>query len=248
MVCNVTVARDTNCTDNIKCHFGNFCGNGTCRAFGSIPSGSLFTVQDNELAPLQTADNSMVASRLCNTFVAIKSEKVTNLPLYQCIDGYEKGFDSYSSAEARQCNYTANFGNGTKGTTGAILAPSICGYNRDNKMYCPMKRSVKEHSSENSNAARTWLDAPTTCHVRSSVQYCKDIEGNDLRSIAFRATMQTDWRTVGENFPLVANSDRCIGNAVAATRAYWRIVDSATGTVLSYFGLIASLFVLTLAY
>lgn len=248
--CTAVVAKGANCTDNNKCGFGQACVNSTCQVFGSLSSASLFTIQDNELAPDQTGDNSAFAGIACKTFVAVKTTEVAegaNLPLYTCVDGYEPGFTDPASDAARNCNFTLNYGNGTS-TPGAVSYPAVCGYNKDTKIYCPMRRSQKEHATENANDAKTWADAPSTCHIRSSVQYCKDIEGEPLRSIAFRSAMQTAWKTAGNNNALIANSDRCIGNSIAQTRNYWRMVDSATGTVLSYFGLIASLFVLTLAY
>lgn len=248
--CTPVVAKGANCTDDIKCGFGQACVNTTCQAYGSLSSASLFFMQDNELVADQTQDNSAAVAVACKTFVAVKTDQTdatANVPLYMCVDGYEPGFDAHGSDAARNCNFTLNYGNGTS-TPGAVSFPATCGYNKDTKIYCPMRRSQKVHGTENSNDAKTWADAPSTCHIRSSVQYCKDIEGEPLRSLAFRSAMQTAWKTAGDNYPLIANSDRCIGNSIQKTRNFWRLVDSATGAVLSYFGLIASLFVLTLAY
>lgn len=251
MTCVATVSTGESCTADVKCDFGHVCAYGTCQRFGSIPTGSNVTFEDNELAADQVADNSAAISFGCASFVARKTawvNETTNLPIYQCIAGYEKNFTDYANAEPTVCKYTINYGNGTKGQTGDVEEPAVCGYNLDNKIYCPMKRSEMEHQKENEAAASTWSTAPNTCHVRSSVQYCNAIEGDILKSVPFRAAAESFWRTSGNNYPLIANSNRCIGNSIKATRAYWRIVDSATGTILSYFGVIASLFVLTLAY
>lgn len=251
MTCVATLGTGANCTADIKCGFGHVCADGTCQRFGSIATGSNVTFEDNELAADQTIDNSGVISWGCASFVARKTDWVnetTNLPIYQCISGYEKNFTEYANDQPTTCAWTINYGNGTVGPTGEITEPAVCGYNIDNKIYCPQKRSEMEHKSELSAAITTWASAPNTCHIRSSIQYCKAIEDDVLKSVPFRAVGEFIWRTTGDNYPLVANSNRCIGNSIKTTREYWRIVDSATGTMLSYFGVIASLFVLTLAY
>lgn len=247
LTCVATAPRGANCTADEKCHFGNTCVDGKCTGFGTIAAGTSFTVMENERAD-PAADTSAFASLLCRTFVAIHTgvvDETTNLPIYLCINGDAKQFTEYGNVEATQCKYTRDFANTTMTP---IEIPAVCGYNIDGRIYCPMRRSTAEHGTQNSNDAKTWADAPTTCHIRTSIQYCKDIEGNDLRSLAFRSALQTAWKASGDNFPLVANSNRCIGNTFVDTRRYWRIVDSATTTVVSYFGLIAALFVLTLAY
>ena len=245
--CTATVASGAACSDDIKCNFGFTCANSTCTRYGSMAVGTNFTVQDNERVN-NVDDGSVFASNLCASFAAIRTEvkkEMTELPLYLCTNGEAKQFKEYGNAEVTQCKYNLDIGTGTPKET---MLPSTCGYNLDTKSYCPMRRSTTEHGTLNANDAKTWADAPATCHIRTSIQYCKDIEGNDLRSLAFRSAMQTAWKASGDNYPIVANSNRCIGNTFKASRVFWRIVDSATTTVVSYFGLIASLFILTLAY
>lgn len=216
-----------NCTGSERCNFGTTCINRRCQIFGSIKKANEFVIEDNEIIRNQTLNYSNAASIACETFVAIKTNKidsVTNLPLYMCISGYDPEFDDFSSERSTFCRYTLNFGNGTK-IPGFNSFSSRCGFNRDGKYYCPMRRSEKLHSFENSQDVDTWRNAPTSCHHRSSVQYCYDIESNYPRSSAFKRLMANQWETSDENYALIANSSRCIGATTLTVGEYWRLID-----------------------
>lgn len=180
----------------------------------------------------QDTDHSLHVGQVCSTFVAFKTEKVdpdTDLPIYMCISGYEKEFAQYGSDSVRNCYYALNFGNGTI-VRNSTSTPAVCGYNIDDKIYCPMKRSEKYNSIENENDAKTWANVPETCHHFSKGFSCRDISTDTALTYGIIKALGTSWKTQLNNYPFIANSNQCIGITAKTTAIYWRVFDKNLDT------------------
>lgn len=238
------------CSGAARCEFGTLCANHTCTRVGSLATGTFFNITDDERFTAVDTD-ARPMYWICQTFYAVITEFTSaggDKRLFECTNGPEKAFTDYTRTDGNlDCIYNMTRVSGG-GVTLNFTEQAKCGFNRDDKFYCPSRRGANEFSKENAADRTTWSSAPNTCHHRTTMQYCKDVEGNIGRSLGFRNFMLHEWRTTGDNWPLVANNDRCVGNAIAATRNYWRLIDSAVGTMLSYAGFVASLFVMTFVY
>ena len=239
------------CNGNLKCDFGGLCVNHTCTRIGTLPTGTFFNVTDDEVYPDINSDvRSMYWA--CENFYAVITNKISqggDRFLFECTNGPEKAFgdNEYARAEGNlDCIFNMTRTSG-EGVTLNFTETAKCGYNRDEKFYCPSRRGAAEYKTQNSLDRATWSNAPTSCHLRTTIQYCRDIEGDIGRSLGFRNFLRTEWITTEDNWSLVANNDRCVGNAIAFTRSYWRLIDSATGFIVSSFALVAGLFVITFA-
>lgn len=229
------------------------CANHTCTRIGSLKTGTFFNITDAELYPNDDSDVRQMYW-VCENFYAVITEATpeegSTKRLFECTNGPEKAFgdNEYARTDGNlQCIFNMTRTSG-EGVTLNFTETAKCGFNRDNKFYCPSRRGATEFSRENAADRTTWSTAPNTCHHRTSIQYCKDIEGNIGRSLGFRNFLLHEWRTTGDNWPLVANNERCVGNAIVATREYWRFIDSATSTVLSYVVVATSVIVMTFVY
>lgn len=247
--CTPVIANGGACSGALRCAFGNACVNNTCTTLGSLKDGTWFFIQDDNLFPAGVGAEVLMY-RVCENFWGVDTGNRTEdpaLPIYECTPGYQREFSEDARPDATEpCKY--NLTVPTNGTVLEIEENAECGFNKDTSFYCPARRGADQFATENRLDRATWKDAPATCHIRTSIQYCKDIEGNTVRSLAFRNALRTEWITTGNQWSLVANNDRCVGNSIAQTRGYWRLVDSSYSAILSYFGLIAGLFVLTFVY
>jgi hypothetical protein len=127
-------------------------------------------------------------------------------PIYECTKGYEKQFDKYDRSDNDlDCSFIQTLKDGSKDS---LTLTAKCGFNEDNKSYCPMRRGDAEFSKENRDDAETWSSAPSTCHIRTTIQYCKDIESDIARSLRFRNFMINEWRTTSDNNVLVHNNKK----------------------------------------
>lgn len=86
-----------------------------------------------------------------------------------------------------------------------------------------MRRSEKEHSAENSHASRTWAKAPKDCHHLSGIVTCPSIKNNAQLVSDFSKVMETQWKTTGPNYAMIANSTREIGETFLQTRIFYRV-------------------------
>ena len=250
--CQPAIRAGQPCSGAARCEFGTMCANHTCTKVGSLKTGTFFNITDDEIYPNDDSDVRTMYW-VCENFYAVITEQTSEggtKKLFECTNGLEKTFgdNEYARTDGNlDCIFNMTRTSG-EGVTLNFTETAKCGFNRDNKFYCPSRRGAAEFSRENAADRTTWSSAPNTCHHRTTIQYCKDIEGNIGRSLGFRNFLLHEWRTTGENWSLVANNERCVGNAIAATRAYWRLIDSATSTVLSYVGVVASVIVMTFVY
>lgn len=238
------------CNGTARCTFGSLCANNTCTRMGTLKTGTRYNITDDEVFTTPTAD-FRVMYWVCENFYALLTDITPDgqtKRLLECTEGPQRDFTEDARVDTNlDCKFYHNrvWGDGKPMNT---TEQARCGFNQNDKFYCPSRRGSKQFSSENGADRTTWGTAPATCHHRTTIQYCREIESNIGRSLGFRNFLRTEWRTTGDNWPLVANNNRCVGNAVLQTRAYWRIVDSATGAALSFFGLIAGLFVMAFVY
>lgn len=113
----------------------------------------------------------------------------------------------------------------------------MCGYNIDDFYYCPKMRGGDFFDAQNLADQGTWAIAPSSCHHRSTIQYCRAVEDNPATSVLLRNFLRYEWETTDNNWSLVANHEKCVGNAITKTRAYWRIRDSAATTTFTFLAL-----------
>lgn len=248
--CTAVRGTGADCGADIRCGFGHLCASRKCVRYGSLNVGDLFYVEDEEIFPDLTVENPM-AYQVCKTFAGNFTEMTAEgvgFRQYQCTNGWERNFTEDGRTDpADQCEFimqNPNEGGENKNTT----LPPVCGFNADTKYYCPARRGNSQFENENKNHATTWSRAPSSCHHRSTVQYCKAIEDNIGDSLLFRDYLRVQWLTTGDQNALVANNRREVGNAIEQTRDYWRLRDGAYGTVLTYVTLIAGIFAMTFVY
>lgn len=242
--CQPVIKVNGTCDGTKRCEFGAACANNVCTRFGTLRDGTLFNITDNELYP-GINDVSQQMFRVCKSFWAIPNNTRSKLgrEYYECSPGPVKDFDDYSRSDGDlSCTYTVT----TKdGRTRVYEHQARCGYNNDDSYYCPKMRGGSFFEAINLADQAVWGTAPSSCHHRSTIQYCRAIEDNPARSFLFRNFLRYDWETTDVNWAYIANHDRCVGNAITNTRAYWRIRDSA---VTSTFSILAFAFLMSYLY
>ncbi len=216
------------CNENKRCRFGSACVNYICTQFGNLTDGTVFEYMDDEkYKNINPNQDYPEIYRVCENFWAIMTGKksASNRYLFECSGGPEKQFKDYTRQESDlNCTFTLTANNGT---TINSSHPATCGFNRDNNFYCPSRRGPTEYGPHNGRARETWKNAPSTCHHRSSIQYCPDIQNEFFMQKAFADVLRTEFITSENNYTMIANNDRCVGNAIMETKNYWRIIDSA---------------------
>jgi hypothetical protein len=249
-VCGKVAKKNENCTASIRCEFGTQCVNQTCTTFGSLSDGARYYLEDATLDQ-QTPTLPNQTFWVCKNFYAFYTGNLTStkLPIYECGGGPDRQF---SSSEYKRkvnddsdCMYTLNFNNGT---TKNLTEVAMCGYNHDTNHYCPKRRGGDEYSDANKLDQIIWNDVDFSCHHRSTIQYCRGIEDNAITSGGFRLFLERETLTQGDGYSMIANNQRCSGNNIVSTRGYWRILDSAQGTVMTYFALVVGFIGLAYLY
>lgn len=239
-VCGKVSTLGEACNANIRCEFGSHCINETCKRFGTQKDGTQFYIQDAILFPNPSElQNKMFWT--CENFYAYNTGKKNgNYPILECGEGPVANFTSYKRKvnDQAECYFALPFNNGT---TGNLTEYATCGYNHNSNHYCPKRRGGDEWESLTNADRKTWEGlGDLQCHHRSTIQYCRGIEDNELISAAFRLFMQNEWETTGEGYPMIAKGDRCSGNEIVTTRGYYRLIDSAQGMTMTYFMLVAA--------
>uniref|UniRef100_A0A7S3KNC0 Dickkopf N-terminal cysteine-rich domain-containing protein n=1 Tax=Euplotes crassus TaxID=5936 RepID=A0A7S3KNC0_EUPCR len=225
-VANVTQA----CSNDIRCQFGTQCVNKTCHRFGNLTVGTRFEILDSHLFGTITKDTlyNTTIGRVCETFFAFNTGVKSNDGnfLFECTEGLKKNFDSYKRRDDNlDCSFNHTFANGT---STEYNYTAVCGFNLDDNFYCPSRRGAEEYSEHNFRARETWERSTNlTCHHRSSIQYCPAIQNDFFWNKAFSDVRRTEFITEGDNWPMVANHDRCVGQTIKKTMNYWRIIDSS---------------------
>lgn len=248
LTCIPAQGTGANCSAEIRCGFGHHCANHTCTKFGTLKDGDMYNLTDAELFPDITVETDL-RFMVCENFFGVLTEEAPEggARLLQCTEGYQREFEKDDRQQGDlDCKYSFKMP-GT-GQIQNLTLTAQCGFNRDTNYYCPARRGIKQFGTQNGLDRATWGDAPATCHHRSSIQYCEDIESNGIRSLAFRNFLRNFWITQGDNWSWVANNDRAVGNAIELTRNYWRLVDNSYSAAMSYLGLIAGFFALTFLF
>jgi hypothetical protein len=244
--CQALVKVGQPCRANVKCEFGSLCANHTCTRIGSLPTGTLYNLTDSELYS-DPSDDERGMYWVCENFYAVLTNIMpegTTRRLFECTNGPERAFEEYGRTDGNlDCIFNMTR-TSEGGQTVNFTETAKCGFNKDDRFYCPARRGATEFADRNRIDRETWRNAPTTCHIRSTIHNCVDIKNDPARSVAFRDFLRTEWITTGDNWSLVANNDRCVGNSIASTASYWRLIDSASSLFLSSFGLVAGLIVL----
>ena len=187
-------------------------------------------------------------ARICKNYTAYVAMNDTRNGLYyECGGSPEKLFKKYDRHrdDSDFCDYNVTYHNGTSVT---IRETPKCGYNADTYPYCPKRRGYSDYSGYNEIMTKLWEENQPLCHHRSTIQYCRNIEDNHALSVGYREFMRYEVETTGDLYPLIANNKRCVGDVVLFTKGYWRIIDSALTTTLTYFALVAALFSVTYLY
>jgi hypothetical protein len=246
--CRPVLQEGETCDLNRRCEFGTQCANLTCTRFGTLEDGERFAIYDGELYPTIPDTDVLAIYRLCENFWAFDTgSRVDNThAIYECSKGPEKNFDDYGTSDAGfLCTYNLTANNGT--VIRNITETPKCGFNTDTDYYCPMRRGVDDFSNRNLVDRATWRssedfnNSTTVCHHRTSIQYCIHIQESFFYQKAFNSAILNEWLTTGDNYPMIAENDKNVGNAITKTRDYWRIVDSSFTTNLSCFTAILTL-------
>jgi len=216
------------CNGKTRCRFGSACVNFTCTQFGNLTDGTVFEYMDDEKYPkINSTQDYPEIYRVCENFWAFRIGKnsTSNRYLFECSGGPEKQFKNYARQDGNfECNFTITTNNGTQINT---THQAMCGFNKDSNFYCPSRRGPIEYESQNVIAREIWKNAPSTCHHRTSIQYCPEIQNKLLLQKAFADVLVTELITSEYNYTMIANNDRCVGNAIMETKNFWRIIDSA---------------------
>ena len=249
--CKPLLQEGETCDLNRRCEFGSQCANLSCTRFGTMKNGERFAIYDGELFPtipdVNVADFSPIY-RLCEDFWAFDTgfRNDSTHAIYECSKGPEKNFDSYATSNSGfLCSYNLTANNGT--VISNLTETVKCGFNTDTNYYCPMRRGVNDFSARNAVDRSTWSSSENlnnstyVCHHRTSVQYCLHIQENFLYQKAFNLALLNEFITTGDNYPMIANNNRDVGNAITKTKNYWRIVDSSFTNNLSCFTAILAL-------
>lgn len=244
--CQPILHEGESCDQHKRCEFGTQCSNLTCTRFGTLDDGTKFTVYDDELYPTAANIDIPAIYRLCKNFWAFdtKARVTGNRVVYECSGGPKKNFTDYETTDAGfRCNYTVTNSNGT--IVRNITETPKCGFNTESKYYCPMRRGPDNFEVENSWDRGTWKLTEdftnSTCHHRSSIQYCIIIQNNFLYQQRFNSAIRNEFRTTGDNYPMIATNDKRVGNAIRKTRNWWRMVDSSFTANLNWFTAILGL-------
>ena len=124
----------------------------------------------------------------------------------------------------------------------------MCGFNNNTSYFCKKMRGSVEFAKENADDRATWKEAPSSCHHRSSIQFCKAIHEDPELSERFRNFLATEWITTDDNWPLIAKSNKCVTRAIRRTQVYWNIVDPNPDNAM-YFSLsIGAIFITIVSF
>ncbi len=228
--CTPVATLGQNCTNDIRCEFGTMCVNATCLLNGNLTIGDRYEVMDSHLFTGMSDEQKQThMSRPCGTFFGFDSKVKGEHGnyLWECSEGPHRNFTSYAREDGNlTCIFNHTAANGT--ALPGFERDAKCGFNQDSYFYCPSMRGTDEYSPHNGRARLTWRDGHgLNCHHRSSIQYCPDIQDDFFWNKAFSDLRRTEFITEGDNWSMVANSDRCVGRSIKQTMNYWRIVESA---------------------
>lgn len=188
---------------------------------------------------------------MCKSFWAENTGNTTSdsnkYSIFECtkgrileVGGYDRGLGASDT-----CVYNYTLSNGKDFHPQEV---ATCGYNTDGLYYCPKRRSESDYKTLNDADKTTWNSFnDLNCHYNSTIQYCRKIEDNAVISLAYRLAMKNEMEVHGY-YPLIAKNDKCVGDAIETTLNYYRVIDSAYGTMMTYFALVVGLFSLVLLY
>jgi hypothetical protein len=248
--CDFVAKESKACDANTRCEFGTLCMSGNCTRFGNQDTGKQFYVPGVVGGKLGDIVKPEI-SRLCKTFWAENTGNVTadnsKETIFECTKGRVLETGSYDRGinDVDTCVYNFTLKNGTDVHPQEVAQ---CGYNTDGRYYCPKRRAEAEYINANKADQTTWNSfSDLGCHSNSTIQYCRKIEDNAVISLAYRSSMRNELE-VQTYYPLIAKNDKCVGDAIETTLNYYRVIDSAYGTMLTYFALVAGFFSLALLY
>ena len=232
--CTPVIVEGKECNATARCEFSTLCNNKNCTKVATLEIGDKFSLLDDELFPKPTpTGNFTYIHRMCKSFFAVNTNERTKEgnDIFQCAHAPVANFTDYSRSGSNQtCEFSIKLADGQVLRKDEYAA---CGFNEDTKSYCP-KRMGDVYDSEKLAFVDTWGSlSPKECHHRTTIQYCPQIEDNPITSAAFRLYMRRDWETTDNNWSLIANHDREVGNAISATKNYWRIRDAAYTAAVS---------------
>lgn len=246
--CTPVAKKTQACDANTRCEFGSHCANKVCTAFGKLKDGSYYYLMDSVKWP-SPKDITTEMFRVCENFYAYATTQIAEkiYPVLLCGKGPDANFTNYERKvnDEAECTYLSNIPEGTKVN---FTAFAKCGYNHNGHHYCPKVRGYKDYEFWNDVDRGLWNATVPVCHHRSTIQYCREIEDNPLISLAYRQFMLREWETSGDNYALIADSQRCSGEAITLTKSYYRMKDSAMGTVMTYFALVVGFMGLAYLY
>jgi hypothetical protein len=245
--CTPVIKEGSPCNATSRCEFSTLCANHVCTKVATFDVGRRFNLSDDETFPKPTpTGNFTYLYRMCKSFFAVNTDERTKdgNDIFECVNAPVANFTDYARTGSNlTCEFNYKFADGKSIRKDEYAA---CGFNKDTSSYCP-KRMGNINDSEKAAFIDTWKSlAPKECHHRTTIQYCPQIEDNPIVSAAFRLYMRRDWETTENNWSLIANSDRDVGNTISVTKNYWRIVDSAysfaVSSIILATGVVMSLF------
>ena len=249
-ICDNVKKFNETCGVGVRCQFGTICANSVCTRYGTLDVGKQFYI--NGTGPGKIGEMvDATTMRVCKSFWAEKTGNQTadnnRYGIFECTNGryLENGGYERALNESDTCAYNFTLADGTDYRVEEVAS---CGYNSEGTHFCPKRRSRNEYSSLNEADAGTWNTfTNVNCHVNSTIQYCRGIEDNSIYSIAYRLFLKNEMETQNY-YPLIAKNDRCVGDSIETTKNYYRVIDSAYGTMITYFTLVAGFLSLVLLY
>lgn len=248
LVCTKLVADGANCTSSAVCGFRRSCiqlspdTSSVCVAWATKANGDQFTRPNAEASSEANAD--LTASDVCAS-----GFETTIGGTVQCRSGERnqvQGRDALAQTDNSKTCMTYRYTNDTLegySTTVSATTNAMCGFNKDNRAWCPLLRGDDEVVNTISAFVKAWNTI--SCHKNSGSSdgsVCKaqrDAQDTDAGWGVFQLLVQT---SDPQSFANTAFNDGCVANTVMAN--FWQGHFTSAyrlSAVTSFFVLIASL-------
>ena len=188
--CAKVTAVNQTCTDADKCAFGSECYDGKCVAYGKVVNRKNISSTDDDL--------------LCATFFA----DIVDGTAY-CGYGPHSLFNNNYTRTGDDLNCTFYYRNPKTEDVEDKNYTAACGPNSDDYFYCTKLRGDDEFSNNLPKYKALWQETNYTCHVDSSIFYCKDIIDKGKQKLM--AEFFFNYLITNEGvYPMLANNPDCV--------------------------------------
>lgn len=207
--CTPVISRGQQCDNSAlqQCEFGSDCFNGKCVGYATV---------SNEKALYPTT-----SSFVCDTFHA---DFGTSDPDTRYCNFAPNLIPEDFSRDASDLNCLYNLYETDTGKYFETNFTAICGFNEDDKYYCP-KFLGESDFADNSKSYREMWKNTFNCHIESNKVNCKDVKEQGYRTTMAefrRDEMQT---LTPESYPRVANNAECTRDIINVE--YWNVAKAS---------------------